>query len=79
MSDSGYPGYPGDQRTITVVAPARFVTIALASAITGFSQGAIRQKIHLGVWIENRHYVRREGRVLIDLRAYEKWAESGNG
>jgi hypothetical protein len=60
------------------VAPARFVTIELAAIVTGLSPGAIRTKIGKGVWIEDREYVRREGRVFIDLRGFEKWAEKGS-
>ena len=50
------------------LAPSRYITIALAAAITGFSPGAIRTKIARGVWIEGREY-----HVMIDLRGYEKW------
>lgn len=59
--------------------PARFVTIDLAAVLTGFKKGAIRTKIAKGVWLEGREYVRREGRVLIDLKGYERWAERGMG
>jgi hypothetical protein len=57
--------------------PARFVTIELASSLTGFSPGAIRTKIARGVWLEQRQFVKRDGRVLIDLKGYEQWAEMG--
>jgi hypothetical protein len=57
------------------VVSARFVTIELAAAITGFSPGAIRTKIARGVWLEGRQWVKRDGRVLIDMRGYEAWAE----
>jgi hypothetical protein len=56
---------------------ARFVTIELAATLTGLTPGAIRTKIGKGVWLENRQYVRRDGRVLIDMRGYDQWAESG--
>ncbi len=56
---------------------ARFVTIELAAALTGLSEGAIRMKIAKGVWVEDRQYVRRDGRVLIDLRGYDRWCETG--
>lgn len=62
--------------TVQVVS-ARFVTIELAAAMTGFSPAAIRAKINKGVWIEDRQWIKREGRVLIDMRGYEKWVESG--
>lgn len=59
------------------VAPARFVTIELAAAMTGYSAGAIRTKIARGVWIEHREWVHGpDNRVLVDMRGYEKWVES---
>lgn len=59
------------------VAPVRFVTVNLASTVTGLSPAAIRNRIDRGQWVEGRHYVKREGRVLVDLKGYEKWAEAG--
>jgi len=59
-----------------LVAPCRYVTIELASAITGRSPAAIRAKIARGEWVEGREYVRApDGRVTVDLRGYEKWVE----
>lgn len=68
-----------EQNTPTAiqVVPARFVTVHLASAITGLSEVAIRNKLVRGVWIEGRQYVKRDGRILIDLKGYEKWAVQG--
>ena len=59
--------------TVQVVS-SRFVTIELASAMTGFTPGAIRTKIAKSVWIEGRQWVKRDGRVLIDMKGYEQWA-----
>lgn len=58
-------------------AAARFVTIELAATLTGLTENAIRMKIHKGVWLEDRQWVKRDGRVLIDMRGYEQWAETG--
>jgi hypothetical protein len=66
-----------DSTTHVHVAPSRFVTVNLASAITGLSEIAIRNKIARSVWIEGRQFVRRDGRILIDLKGYEKWAAQG--
>lgn len=65
----------GDQAPAVQVSPSRFVTIELAAVVTGLSAGAIRTKIARAVWVEGRQYVRREGRVFIDLRGYERWVE----
>lgn len=61
------------------VVSARYVTIELAAAMTGFTPGAIRAKIAKSVWLEGRHWVKRDGRVLIDMRGYERWAEQEAG
>jgi hypothetical protein len=57
------------------VVSSRFVTIELAALMTGFSPGAIRTKIAKSVWLEGRQWVKRDGRVLIDMKGYESWAE----
>jgi hypothetical protein len=43
--------------------------------MTGFTPGAIRTKIAKSVWLEGRQWVKRDGRVLIDMKGYEQWAE----
>lgn len=64
-----------DQRTIQL-APSRYVTIELASTLTGRSPAAIRAKIARGEWIEGREYIRApDHRITVDLRGYEKWVE----
>ena len=60
--------------TVQVVS-ARYVTIELAAMMTGFTPGAIRTKIAKSVWLEGRQWVKRDGRVLIDMKGYESWAE----
>lgn len=56
------------------VAASRFVTIELASTLTGFTPDAIRTKIKRGVWLDGREYVHApDNRVLIDLAGYERW------
>lgn len=61
--------------TVHVVS-SRFVTIELAALMTGFTPAAIRSKIAKSVWLEGRLWVKRDGRVLIDMKGYERWAES---
>lgn len=59
----------------TVLASARFVTIDLAATLTGLTAKAIRRKIERGVWLEGRQYRRQDGRIFVDLRAYEAWVQ----
>lgn len=62
-----------DAPAITLT-PSRFVTISLASAVTGYSPRAIESKIEKGVWLEGVEYVRApDGRVLVDLVGYGRW------
>jgi len=57
---------------------ASYVTIPIASAITGYSTKAIRRKIEAGVWVEGREFRRApDGHILISLRGYESWVERG--
>ncbi len=60
-----------------VVAPARVVTLALATVVTGLTRKAIEGKIARGEWLEGREYHRRDGRIFVDLREYERWVVKG--
>lgn len=57
------------------VAPAPYVKIPLAAAITGLTEKAIRRKIEEGKWLEGRQYIRRDGEVYISMRGYTQWVE----
>lgn len=62
-----------------VIAPAPYVVIQLASAVTGLSEKAIRRKIEVGVWLEGREYVRGpDGHIYISIRGYTAWVEAGS-
>lgn len=59
---------------------APYVTIMVASSITGYSTKAIRRKIEEGVWLEGREFRRApDGHVLISLKGYQQWVERGRG
>lgn len=82
MSSTNVHAFPAANEPLALgrplqVAVARFVTIDLAATLTGYTAKAIRAKIDKGEWVEDRQYVRRDGRVLIDMRGYELWAETG--
>lgn len=62
-----------------LLAPARFVRIRLAAAITGLTEKAIRRKIERGVWLEGKHWRRADGGIYIDTKAVEKWVELAQG
>lgn len=59
-----------------LVATARYVTIALAAAVTGLTEKAIRAKCERGVWIQDREWRRApDGRIYIDMERVAKWVE----
>lgn len=61
---------------VVLVAPAPYVTVALASAITGFTDKAIRRKIEDGVWVEGQLWKRApDGHILINLEGYRRWVD----
>lgn len=56
------------------VKSARFVTIELASLMTGLSEEAIRKRIERGHWVAGKQYRRvSDGRVWIDTEGIEAW------
>jgi hypothetical protein len=56
--------------------PARYVLIELAATLTGYTRKAIERKIERGDWAEGQVWRRApDGRILIDLEGYKKWAE----
>lgn len=62
---------------MTQIQPARFVTPSTFERITGITVKAVERKIERGVWAEGKHFVKRDGRRLIDMQAYERWALKG--
>jgi hypothetical protein len=64
------------RRRRVVVSPARYVLLPLASALTGYSVKAMTRKIERGDWQEDKLWRRGpDGRILIDMVGYQKWAE----
>lgn len=59
------------------VAPAPYVTVALAAQITGLSEKAIRRKIEDGKWLEGREWRRSpDGGIFISMKGYQQWVEA---
>jgi hypothetical protein len=60
------------------IQPAPYVTIPLASIITGLTEKAIRRKIEDGKWLEGLQYVRSpDDGIFISLKGYEQWVLKG--
>jgi hypothetical protein len=63
---------------LTRLAPAPYVQIPVAAAITGYSEKAIRRKIEEGHWLEGREYAKApDGHILISIKGYSQWVEQG--
>ena len=60
------------------LAAAPYVTIQLASYITGLTEKAIRRKIEDGKWLDGREYRRSpDGGIFISMKGYQAWVEKG--
>jgi hypothetical protein len=58
--------------------PAPYVTVKMASSLTGLTEKAIRRKIEEGKWLDGREYRRSEdGGIFISLKGYAAWVERG--
>ena len=56
------------------LAPAPYVTVALAAIITGLTEKAIRRKIEEGKWVDGKEFRRSpDGAILISIKGYQQW------
>lgn len=56
----------------------RYVTISKFAIESGYTEIAIRAKIHDGIWPEGKVWKKApDGRVLISTEGYEEWVETG--
>jgi hypothetical protein len=54
----------------------QWVLIPVFSAMTGYTDKAVRRKLEDGVWIEGKHYKKApDGRITMNLQEYYKWVE----
>jgi hypothetical protein len=56
----------------------RYVTISKFVTESGYTENAIRSKIHDGVWRDGQEWKKApDGRILIDVEGYTRWVEVG--
>lgn len=68
----------GITETGASVSPGPYVTVRLASQITGLTEKAIRRKMEEGKWLEGREWHRSpDGGIFISVRGYSAWVERG--
>jgi hypothetical protein len=60
-----------------IFVPMEWVLIPVAAAATGLTTKAIERMIEDGKWLENRHYVRRGGRIWISIKGVNQWVARG--
>jgi len=57
-------------------AQVRLVTLKRFCELTGYTPDAVNKKVNTGVWMMGKIVVKApDGRRLIDLQEYEKWAQ----
>ncbi len=67
-----------EKQEIIQVQPAPYVTVALASALTGLTKRAIYCKIHEGRWVEGREFRRSpDNTIFISMKGFQQWVERG--
>ena len=53
-----------------------WVLIPLFSALTGYSEKAVRRKIETGVWLQGKHFRKApDGHIVLSMKEYYKWVE----
>lgn len=68
---------PAQPARLIMVAPAPYVTIPVAAAMTGLTEKAIRRKMEDGKWIEGREYRRSpDGGIFISIKGFTSWVEA---
>lgn len=71
------PVDPVELHGFAAVLPARYVLLSLAERLTGYTVKAMERKIERADWVEGKEWRRApDGHILIDLKGYQKWAES---
>lgn len=58
--------------------PINLITTKKLAELTGYSVGALRKKIHDGVFTQGVQYVKSpDGRIHWNIQEYEKWVRHG--
>lgn len=52
-----------------------YVLIPKFCELTGYTRKAVQNNQAKGEWLEGIHYVKRGGRILMNLEAFDKWCD----
>ncbi|HET9643428.1 MAG TPA: excisionase [Burkholderiaceae bacterium] len=61
-----------------IALPFEWCLLPVASAATGLTVKAMEKKIEDGKWVEGREYVKRDGRIFVSVRGFNKWVANQN-
>lgn len=63
---------------MNIAYPLKTVTSKKMAELTGYSEGALRKKIHDNVFREGVHFIKSpDGRIQFILEEYNKWVLNG--
>lgn len=76
--ESRHSAIDGSVNEVVHMVTSRYVTIPLAVKLTGLTVAGIRGKIQRQQWMDGRQYRKGpDGRIYMDLQAYERWVLTG--
>jgi len=53
----------------------KYVVIKKLSELSGLTENAIYAYRKKGIWVEGKHWIKRQGRLYFNTQAIEKWVE----
>jgi|GEM_PF-1980526 len=71
----GNPHNPDNRRRATLQPiPLQWVLLPVYAVSSGYTEGALRQKMNRGQFIEGKHYRKApDGRILMNVEACQNW------
>lgn len=64
---------PINETTPAIFLPFEWCLMPVAALATGLSVKAMERKIEDSKWLEGREYVKRDGRIFISVRGFNRW------
>jgi hypothetical protein len=61
-----------------VALPFEWCLLSVAAQATGLTPKAMTRKIEEGKWVEGREYVKRDGRIFVSVKGFNKWVANQN-
>jgi hypothetical protein len=61
-----------------IALPFEWCLLPVAAAATGLTSKAMARKIEEGKWVEGREYVKRDGRIFVSVKGFNRWVANQN-